>query len=60
MAHIKKTKETQTERTPTGVITTRKDFVDGKVQWTQIGYTSILRDANGKEYVDGAYGQALL
>lgn len=60
MAHIKKTKETQTERTPTGVITTRKDIIDGKVQWTQIGYTSIVKNADGKEKIDGPFGQELL
>lgn len=60
MAHVKKTKETRVERTPTGIITTRKDFVDGKVQWTQIGYTSISIDSNGKEIIEGSYGQQLL
>lgn len=57
---IKRTKETQTERTPTGIITTRKDFVDGKLVWTQIGYTSIIIDGEGKEKIDGPYGQQLL
>lgn len=64
MATIR-TNETQTERTKTGIITTVKEVItkkDGKTynRYTQIGFTSIATNSDGKEYIDGPIGQALL
>lgn len=62
----KRTGNTQTEKTKTGVITTAEERVQPKkgkpyTRWVQIGYTSVqLNESSGKKYIDGPYGQALL
>ena len=60
---LKRTGRVQTERTETGIITTaeEKGHVKGqkRTRWVQIGYTSIVRNSDDKEVVDGIYGKAL-
>ena len=60
----RRTGKTQIERTKTGIITTAETTGHSKgrkfARWEQIGFTSIAKDSNGKEYVDGLIGDALL
>ena len=64
MATFKRTGNTQTEITATGIITTAETIVrrHGKkhTRWEQIGYTSFAVDSDGKQYIDGPYGQQLI
>jgi len=61
---FKRTGNTQTEMTATGVITTAQEtgHIKGKkiTRWVQIGYASILIGSDGKKYVDGVVGAKLL
>lgn len=62
---FKRTTETQTERTATGIITTVREYnkKTNQNRWTQIGYTSLEeRIINDKKVLvpTGKYGQALI
>jgi len=62
---FKRTNETQTERTATGIITTCREY-DPKTKqsrWVQIGYTSLetrIVDDVATLVATGPYGQKLL
>ena len=61
---FKRTGKTQTELTPSGVITTAEErHTKTKARrWVQIGYTSIIEkeiDGQIKKVIDGKRGQAL-
>ena len=60
---VKRTGNVQTEKTATGIITTAEEvvFKNGKkhTRWVQIGYTSVIKNDEGKLIATGPYGQAL-
>jgi len=61
---MKRTGKVQTEKTETGVITTaeEKGHIKGqkRTRWAQVGFTSIVTKEDGKQYIDGLYGQPLV